>query len=381
MKNNNINIQNDNKINTSLNIFKGVNHNHNSSNISEISYNALSTETGDINDYSKIRNKTKSKNDKKGNVIYSNFTERFNSKTYRKTNRAFDNEFLIKDNKDNNINKPNDLILYNENNKIIDNCSINSNNKNYKIPKNKNKNKINNKKEDDVINLLDNIKNKYQVQENKYINRQKSMKNEIKILKEQLKKLSVNEALYQVEIEKLKRNNNNNILNSKEPKINNSNNNNIDIKEGINSSHFEQKLDNIIQKYNDNQNNKKDSNKNEQLLEIFNLDKDIFEGENIFNENDNNNYFEIINKNPILKKFIQILIKKYKNEKEYRIRLEEKTIEIFTNDIKRINILEKKIKQYEADKHVRINSSLNYSYDNDLSEENITKNSYKSYDK
>ena len=140
-------------------------------------------------------------------------------------------------------------------------------------------------------------------------------------------------------------------------------------------------MDNIIQKYNDNQNNKKDSNKNEQLLEIFNLDKDIFEEENIFNENDNNNYFEIINKNPILKKFIQILIKKYKNEKEYRIRLEEKTIEIFTNDIKRINILEKKIKQYEADKHVRINSSLNYSYDNDLSEENITKNSYKSYDK
>ena len=77
-------------------------------------------------------------------------------------------------------------------------------------------NKNKNDKSDDLIYLLDNIKTKYQKQENKYINQQKNMKSEIEILREKLKALSVNEALYQVEIEKLKRKNinNNNELNN-----------------------------------------------------------------------------------------------------------------------------------------------------------------------
>ena len=60
---------------------------------------------------------------------------------------------------------------------------------------------------DDLIYLLDNIKTKYKNQENKFKNQQKNMKSEIEILREKLKALSVNEALYQVEIEKLKRKN------------------------------------------------------------------------------------------------------------------------------------------------------------------------------
>ena len=280
MKKNNMNIKNS---ENNFNLFKGVNINHNNSNFSEISYNALSTATGDINDYSKIRNKQKNKKDKKRNICYSNFTERNLSK---KKNNSYDNGFRKEDN-----------------------FSFLSNNTITKTPIYK-KNTYNKNKEN-VNNLLSNIKNKYQKQENKYINQQKSMKTEIKILKEQLKKLSANEALYQVEIEKLKRNYN--IINTPESKKNKRNNN---FKEDINlnQKNFEQKLDNIIQKYNDNQN--KNNIKNEQLLEIFNLDKDMFEEENIFEENDKNNYVELFNNNPILKKFIQILIKKYKNEKE-----------------------------------------------------------------
>ena len=249
MKKNNINIQNS---ETNFNLFKGVNINHNNSNISEISYNALSTATGDINDYSKIRNKQINKKDKKDNFFYSNFTERNVSK---KKNNSYDNGFRKEDNN-----------------------SFFSINTNAKTPISK-KNTYYNKKKDNVSNLLDNIKNKYKKQENKFINQQKSMKTEIDILREQLKKLSVNEALYQVEIEKLKRNNN--INNTPESKIyKNKRNNNFKEDKNSNQNYFGQKLDNIIQKYNnDNQNT--NNKKNEQLLEIFNLDKDMFVGENI----------------------------------------------------------------------------------------------------
>ena len=165
------------------------------------------------------------------------------------------------------------------------------------------------------------------------------------------------------------------------------NNNNIQSNEIV----FEQKLDNIIQK-NKNQNNNKNlssflNNKNEnnkfdKLLEIFNLDKNFFAGENITGADDEDiNYNEIFSKYPQLKQFVQILVKKYNNEKEYRIRLEEKTVEIFTNDMKTINILEKKLKKYEANRQFRINSSLNLSSDGGLSDNNITKNSFKSSDK
>ena len=227
-----------------------------------------------------------------------------------------------------------------------------------------------NNKNDDLIDLLDNIKIKYRNQENEFITQQKNMKSEIEILREKLKKLSINEALYQVEIEKLKRTNNNS-------NDNNDNNNN---------KFFGNKLDDIIKKYNENDNTNINNNlysfskktKFENFLDILNLDKNIFLNE--FSEDNENEfeYEEIFNKYPLMKKFIESLVKKYKNEKEYRTRLEEKTVEIFTNDMKTINILEKKIKKYEDNnKQFKNNSSLNISLDAGLSD-NITKNSCKS---
>ncbi len=49
--------------------------------------------------------------------------------------------------------------------------------------------------------------------------------------------------------------------------------------------------------------------------------------------------------------------------------------------MKTINTLEKKIKKYEANKHFKVNSSLNISSDGCFSDNNMTKNSCKSYEK
>ena len=253
-----------------------------------------------------------------------------------------------------------------------------------------NKKKPDENKKDDLIYLLDNIKTKYKNQENNFINKQKNMENEIEILKEKLKTLSINEALYQVEIEKLKRKNINN------SELNNNNiNNNLNLIKSENPSEknfFEKNLDDKVKKqnkdYDINNTNKnylyplpkKVSNKFEQLLDFFNLDKNLFTGDNnAFLDNDESfNYEKAFNEYPQIKKFIEILVDKYKKEKEYRTRLEEKTVEIFTNDMKTINILEKKIKKYEENyKQYKNSSCLNISLDAGLSD-NITKNSYKS---
>ena len=248
-------------------------------------------------------------------------------------------------------------------------------------------NRSSKKEQDDLIYLLDNIKTKYKNQENKFINQQKNMKSEIEILREKLKTLSVNEALYQVEIEKLKRKN----ISTDEINKNMSIiNNNLKLLENVNPSEkkfFEKKLDDIIEKHDNNKtdNNalytfskKKPLNKLEQLLELFNLDKDLFAGENLLLENEESfNYEKAFSEYPQIKQFIEKLVEKYKKEKEYRTRLEEKTVEIFTNDMKTINLLEKKIKKYEENvKQYKYNSSLNISLE--LGSDNITKNSVKS---
>ena len=381
---NNINInkeiknENNFKDNNSFNLFNDINHKHNMSNYSEISYNALSTATGDINENPKTRNKrnirSKINSQKnKGNIAKSHFNKKYNLHSYNKNNSYELVEDNFKNKKTNKKNNNNLIIKSEEKRNNFEKNTIKFNkpsSKTISVEKNNNKNIH---KNGEVMNLLDDIRNKYQNQEHKYMNQQKKMKNEIKILKEKLKTLSAKEALYQVELEKLKLNKG--IQNNTKQKINakkfvSENAQNI----------FGQKLDDLIQKYSQN----KDTVNgyiNMHLLEIFDLDKDILEGENIFDEKDNYNYEEIFNSYPILKKFIQMLVKKYKNEKEYRKRLEEKTIEIFMNDIKRINYLEKKIKKIEHEKKFRLNSSLNYSYDNDLSEGNISNNSCKSFDK
>ena len=293
------------------------------------------------------------------------------------------NELKLIDINKNNINSKRRKRSYEKENNLM--IFVNKKKPNETYTKNKND------KNDDLIYLLDNIKTKYQKQENKYINQQKNMKSEIEILREKLKTLSVNEALYQVEIEKLKRKNinNNNELNNNDI-ININTNNNLSLTKSVNTSEkrfFEKKLDDVIQKYNKDTINsnlysfskKTTNNKLEQLLELFNLDKDLFSDENIIFENEESfNYEKAFLEYPLLKKFIEILVEKYKKEKEYRTRLEEKTVEIFTNDMKTINILEKKIKKYEENnKQYKNNSCLNISVEG-LSD-NIIKNSCNSY--
>jgi hypothetical protein len=331
-----------------------------------------------------------STNNKNKNILFSNFNKRYDEDlnkskvNHHHKNISYDKYFNISDldlmlkrtknnkKKNQNFNKVNksSFLISSNNNKYNNNIIFNNYNSSLKIYESSKQIK-NDESKDEVMILLDNIKNKYKNKENKYINQQKYMKNEIDILREKLKKLSVKEALHQVEIEKLKRTNN-----CEE-------NNNCEKNQ---QNYFEQKLDSLIEKHNNtNQNNNENlslfskKNKFDKLLHIFNLEKNFLAGENI-SEEENINYEEIFNKYPQLKEFIQILIDKYNNEKEYRIRLEEKTIEIFTNDMKTINNLEKKIKKYESNKH-KINSSLNISSDGGLSDNNITKNSCKSCDK
>ena len=324
--------------------------------------------------------------------ITGNTSKNFSNKSYynntvnsnlimNKNNKNMSNKRLHS--KENSYHSVNEIKLNNNNiNRKRKKSYEKQNNLMIYVNKKKPSENENKNEKDDLIYLLDNIKTKYKKQENKFINQQNNMKSEIEILREKLKTLSVNEALYQVEIEKLKRKNNNENSNLNDKNEFGHNDNTSEKK------FFEKKLDDIIVKHNKENNNninlysfsKKPFNSNfEQLLDFFNLDKDLFSGDNIFLENEESfNYEKAFNEYPQIKKFIELLVKKYKNEKEYRTRLEEKTVEIFTNDMKTINILEQKIKKYEENnKHYKINSSLNASLDIGFSD-NITKNSFKS---
>ena len=324
--------------------------------------------------------------------ITGNTSKNFSNKSYynntvnsnlimNKNNKNMSNKRLHS--KENSYHSVNEIKLNNNNiNRKRKKSYEKQNNLMIYVNKKKPSENENKNEKDDLIYLLDNIKTKYKKQENKFINQQNNMKSEIEILREKLKTLSVNEALYQVEIEKLKRKNNNENSNLNDKNEFGHNDNTSEKK------FFEKKLDDIIVKHNKENNNninlysfsKKPFNSNfEQLLDFFNLDKDLFSGDNIFLENEESfNYEKAFNEYPQIKKFIELLVEKYKKEKEYRTRLEEKTVEIFTNDMKTINILEKKIKKYEENnKHYKINSSLNASLDIGFSD-NITKNSFKS---
>ena len=324
--------------------------------------------------------------------ITGNTSKNFSNKSYynntvnsnlimNKNNKNMSNKRLHS--KENSYHSVNEIKLNNNNiNRKRKKSYEKQNNLMIYVNKKKPSENENKNEKDDLIYLLDNIKTKYKKQENKFINQQNNMKSEIEILREKLKTLSVKEALYQVEIEKLKRKNNNENSNLNDKNEFGHNDNTSEKK------FFEKKLDDIIVKHNKENNNninlysfsKKPFNSNfEQLLDFFNLDKDLFSGDNIFLENEESfNYEKAFNEYPQIKKFIELLVKKYKNEKEYRTRLEEKTVEIFTNDMKTINILEQKIKKYEENnKHYKINSSLNASLDIGFSD-NITKNSFKS---
>ena len=301
--------------------------------------------------------------------------------TSKNINDSIHSSFSIKkvnSGQNNSKSKSKNKTKYNKNghrnlNDYINSSNISNSNPNNKIA-------IHKERENNINNLLENIKYKYKNRENKFIKQQNNMKAEIEILREKLKTLSVNEALYKVEIEKLKRkninissNSINSSVNSSATKTPNKKSNNI-YTTSKKEKNFGQKLDELISQHNDN-------NNLNNLLDIFGLDTDLFEGEDKNNIIDSNeNYVEILEKYPGLTKFIGFLSDKYKREKEYRIKLEEKTVEIFTNDMKTINNLENKIIKLQKEKNSRISNNINNSFENNFIDNNTTRNSFKSCD-
>ena len=218
------------------------------------------------------------------------------------------------------------------------------------------------------------------------ITNEKDMLNELQILKEKVKLHREKNILMQKEIQRLQKNHNN--KNNIHSQNNKKNNKDIKMSDSNHMNNFQTKLNNIIEKYSPNKNANNinisqalNSNSNHnynlvnKLFQIFNLEKisslnqeDFVLKQNIENKNEDNNdnnYFKIFENNPQLRHFIVILCNKLKEEKRYREKLEEKTIELFNNDMKTIDMLEKKLKKYEDNErsNSRIKDRLNRSAD------------------
>ena len=204
-------------------------------------------------------------------------------------------------------------------------------------------------------------------------NEKEHLLNEIKILKEQLKLQSIKEVDYRIEIEKLKQN-----------FMNKNNENNLP----LNSKKSEYFLLNYKNNEITNKNNKIESKEKivfyksfSKLFKEFNLKENLIfeniENGNIIDDLTKINYDEIFKKYPQLKTFIQLIINKYKKEKESRKILEEKTLQLLTNDMKTIDTLEKKLKKINKKGiiHKRIKSEINKSIS---STDNILSNSVES---
>ena len=217
------------------------------------------------------------------------------------------------------------------------------------------------------------------------VTNEKDMLNELQILKEKVKLHHEKNILMQKEIQRLQKNKI--IKNNVHSQNNNKNNKDIKMSDSNHMNNFQMKLNNIIEKYSPNKNANNNisqslndnSNHNfylvNKLFQIFNLEKisslnqeEFLLKQSIENKNEDineNNYFKIFENNPQLRYFIVILCNKLKEEKQYREKLEEKTIELFNNDMKTIDMLEKKLKKYEDNErsNSRIKDRLNRSAD------------------
>ena len=192
------------------------------------------------------------------------------------------------------------------------------------------------------IDMLDNIKSKYKHFEEKQIEKENDLISEIQILRERINTFSVKETNYQIEIEKLKR---------KQLKIGS-----VKTQSNINNNNN-----------NDNPNIQYKSHLT--LCKMFNINKHlIFNNMNDINDSNNTNIYDdtneinydfIFSQYPQLKSFITLISNRLNQERQSRLSLEEKTLQLFSNDIKAINTLEQKLKQYEKPSHKR-----NYSTDN-----------------
>ena len=255
-------------------------------------------------------------------------------------------------------------------------------------------------KNNGVVELLENIKEKYQIEEQRYIDKEQDLLNEIQILREKIKQFSINETNYQIEIEKLKRKKINSSINLEDQQTSITNNtkisdisiskldefpkdlNSLLLKTPSNNLNIEQKKQSNSLQFSSNTNNCKVKSFFK-LFKLFGLNKNLFcekKDESDFMEDvEEIDYDVIFSKYPQIKSFIQLIANRLNKECESRLVLEEKTLQIFTNDIKTIDNLEKKLKKYE-NKNIRKKVKLNLNGSTSSIINNTTQNSIKSCD-
>lgn len=261
------------------------------------------------------------------------------------------------------------------------------------------RNKTNDKVNEKVTDLLDSIKVTYQKEEQKYIEKEQDLLSEIQILREKINTFSLNETNYQIEIEKLKRkkNNNQSVIDEQQTSsiTNNTKLSDISISRIEefpkdlntlllkNGSAEKKNTNSFFNSMNYSKNNistsQHCSNKYKSHLKLFNkfgLTKSLFidpkEESELIDDTNEIDYDMIFTKYPQLKSFIQIIADRFNKECTSRLQLEEKTLKIFSNDIKTIDNLEKKLKKYESkDRRKRLKLNLNSSQTGNSSQGSI----------
>ncbi len=394
------------------------------SEISEIDNNKFKKDSNNISINEKFidnmlvnRNKYINRNNYNNNInhiIYNNVENNF----YKKINISDKNKNTSSKIRENNLKKKSYLLIKKQ--QIQKNVKkfINKDNGDKKINKIINDKKVNNKKECKYSQLgNENIissrnirksknltltptndlqfnnkhfsltsRNSNQIFSHKYRgnDNKENILTEITKLKEKIREQNMKELNYKIEIERLKKNNQNKNDNSY---YFNHNFDNISFNPKSDYFLLNYKEKDLINKNNNNYINKEFNSKNKmifyqsfkQLFKEFNINENIIfdniENKNIIDDSDKINYDEIFKKYPQLKMFIQIIINKYKKEKNSRIILEEKTLQLLTNDMKTIDTLEKKIKKMNKNtNHKRVKSEVN------STENNLTTNSIGSCD-
>ena len=245
-----------------------------------------------------------------------------------------------------------------------------------------------------IVDMIENIKEKYQNEEMKYKEKEQDLENEIQILREKIKQFSINETNYQIEIEKLKRKklNISSVIDDQQTSV--TNNTKVSDVSISKLEEFPKDLNSLLLKNSSSTvDTKKQVNSNDavkpnmkyksflKLFKQFGLNRNLFcekkDDSEFIDDTEEIDYDIIFAKYPQVKSFIQLISNRLNKECESRLILEEKTLQIFTNDIKTIDNLEKKLKKYETRNKRKSRLNLNGSTSSIV---NNTQNSIKSCD-
>ena len=245
-----------------------------------------------------------------------------------------------------------------------------------------------------IVDMIENIKEKYQNEEMKYKEKEQDLENEIQILREKIKQFSINETNYQIEIEKLKRKklNISSVIDDQQTSV--TNNTKVSDVSISKLEEFPKDLNSLLLKNSSSTvDTKKQVNINDtvkpnmkyksflKLFKQFGLNRNLFcekkDDSEFIDDTEEIDYDIIFAKYPQIKSFIQLISNRLNKECESRLILEEKTLQIFTNDIKTIDNLEKKLKKYETRNKRKSRLNLNGSTSSIV---NNTQNSIKSCD-